>query len=349
MHRNAWPERAAYRGGGSPADAKFSITASVDDGGLQVAAALLKPSRSCTCSHLYLLDWSMYGVSSFSSVGSDCHAPSDLGDGSPWRRTAHLQLSDVRSIRLHYRVHRLLAAETLLGLFPMRGFSRSNISHKAAPLPAVFQSSESIILNVRHPSGKKNTWASATRNHGPTGEITQKLLHPRWPSFRQGSRHQTAGHDYLPTPTAQDLIHDRIGDQAGLDDVARLSFESLAVRVNERSARKRRMDHRRLDLRALVDMLELLPQTFVEREQARLGCAVIDQVGHCHETRHAGCAHDVALFLRDHVRQECLDQVEVAQQVDVEQLAQVIRARIQYAVSVRNARIIDEYRRGAFC
>jgi hypothetical protein len=50
----------------------------------------------------------------------------------------------------------------------------------------------------------------------------------------------------------------------------------------------------------------------------------------------------MALIPRDHIGQECLDSPPIAQQIDVEDLAEVLFRRVEDGMCLRNASVVDE-------
>lgn len=80
----------------------------------------------------------------------------------------------------------------------------------------------------------------------------------------------------------------------------------------------------------------------MEREHRRLTGAVIDQSRHGDEARCAGDGDDLAFLLSDHVRQERLDGVKIAEEVDAEELLQVLGRRLEDGVGMGDTSVVDE-------
>lgn len=102
------------------------------------------------------------------------------------------------------------------------------------------------------------------------------------------------------------------------------------------------MDDGGLDGRALVAMLDLLHQSFVESQKRRLGAAVVNGARQGNEGSKTCDTHDVAFFLSEHVWQKLLDGTPVTQKVDVEHLVQILFWDILDGPRVTNAGVVDK-------
>lgn len=80
----------------------------------------------------------------------------------------------------------------------------------------------------------------------------------------------------------------------------------------------------------------------MESQDRSLGCSVIHHASDSDVTSRAGYCNNMSFVLRDHVRQESFDSVPIAENIDIENLAQVLRRRIQDRVCCCDTRVIDE-------
>ena len=81
----------------------------------------------------------------------------------------------------------------------------------------------------------------------------------------------------------------------------------------------------------------------MQRQHAHLGTTIVHHAGAANEAGHTRDRHDVPLSRRYHVGQERLDQVEVAEQVDVDDPAQELGLRFQDGVTgAADAGIVDQ-------
>ncbi len=82
----------------------------------------------------------------------------------------------------------------------------------------------------------------------------------------------------------------------------------------------------------------------MQSQYTRFRAAIVNNIAAGDERGQAGNRDNMALVLLDHVGKELLDQIEMADDVDVEEFAEGLVGAIEDRVTMCNPSIIDEYR-----
>ncbi len=102
------------------------------------------------------------------------------------------------------------------------------------------------------------------------------------------------------------------------------------------------MNYSRLDLWTFVSVFQFLGQAFVEREKGSFGSAVVNRSRESHEGGQTGNTYNVAFLPGNHIWQELLYGTPLADQINLEQLAETLWVYVKYSVGVSDARVVDQ-------
>lgn len=98
-----------------------------------------------------------------------------------------------------------------------------------------------------------------------------------------------------------------------------------------------------LDLGAVIAVLELLSEAFMECCESGLCAAVVDHTSQTQKGAQASSAHDVTLFSSNHIWKEFLNSIPMTYYVDIEYGVETLWSQFQDSVCISDAGIIDQY------